>query len=80
MILDHAVEIKGFMYLLMKNRNTGEKWTKEEKKQLKAHIKQISKMTTVLIIFLLPGGMILLPILAEILDRRKNRRVAIRNL
>jgi hypothetical protein len=34
----------------------------------------MSKMVPVIVIFILPGGTILLPILAEILDRRKKRR------
>jgi hypothetical protein len=74
MILSQAVEIKGFMYLLMKNRNTGEKWTKEEKKQIKQHLKTLALAVPALIVFLPPGGGILLPILVDILDRRKNVR------
>lgn len=68
------------MYILMKPRNTGEKWTKEEKREIKRHLKRISKIFTILIIFLLPGGSLLLPILAEVLDRRKTRRVEIKFL
>lgn len=77
LILNEVVEIKGFMYILMKPRNTGEKWTKEEKKEIRRHLKRISKMFTILLIFLLPGGSLLLPILAEVLDRRKSRRVEV---
>jgi hypothetical protein len=78
LILNEVVEVKGFMYILMKPRNTGEKWTKEEKKEIKRHLKRISKMFTILLIFLLPGGGLLLPILAEVLDRRRSRRVAVK--
>lgn len=78
LILNEVVEIKGFMYILMKPRNTGEKWTKEEKREIKRHLKRISKIFSILVIFLLPGGSLLLPILAEVLDRRKNRRVEIK--
>jgi len=63
------------MQLLMKERNSGEKWTGEEKREIKIHLKNISKIVPILIIFLLPGGSILLPFLAEILDRRKTRRI-----
>ena len=73
-ILKEVLEIKGLMQLLMKNRNTGEKWTKEEKKRIKTHLKSISKLVPVLIIFLLPGGSLFLPFLAQILDRRKVKR------
>jgi len=73
-ILSEVLEIKGLMQLLMKHRNTGQKWTKEEIKQIKGHLKNISKIVPMLIIFLLPGGSLLLPFLAEVLDRRKTRR------
>ena len=62
------------MQLLMKNRNTGEKWTREDKKKIKLHLKSISKLVPALIIFLLPGGLLLLPFLAKVLDRRKAKR------
>jgi hypothetical protein len=65
-ILNEVLAVKGLMYLLMKNRNTGE---------IKMHLRNISKVIPVLVIFLLPGGTLLLPILAEVLDRRKSRRV-----
>ncbi len=73
-ILKEVLEIKGLMQLLMKNRNTGEKWTREDKKKIKLHLKSISKLVPALIIFLLPGGLLLLPFLAKVLDRRKAKR------
>ncbi len=73
-ILTEALAAKGLMYLLMKNRNTGEKWTREEKKEIKNHLRVISKMIPVMIVFLLPGGSLFLPFLAEVLDRRQKRR------
>lgn len=73
-ILQEVLAVKGLMHLLMKNRNTDQPWTKEEKKEIKQHLRNISKMVPVIIIFILPGGTILLPILAEILDRRKEKR------
>lgn len=73
-ILKEVVEVRGLMDLLMKNRNTNEKWTKEEIQEIKAHIKNISKLVPAAIVFLLPGGIFLLPFLAEVLDRRKVER------
>jgi hypothetical protein len=73
-ILGEILAVKGLMRLMMKVRNTDEKWTKEERKEIKSHLKNISKMVPVIIIFLLPGGTVLLPILAEVIDRRKMRR------
>ena len=73
-LLNQVLAVKGLMQLLMKTRNTGEKWTREEKNEIKTHLKSISKIVPVIIIFLLPGGSVLLPVLAEVLDRRKMRR------
>ena len=65
------------MRLLMKHKNTRQTWTKEEKKLLRAHLWHLSSYIPALIIFCLPGGSLLFPLLAEILDRRKNRRAAL---
>jgi hypothetical protein len=73
-ILEEILAVKGLMQLLMKQRNTDQTWTKEEKREIKIHLKNISKVIPALIIFLLPGGSLLLPFLAEVLDRRKTRR------
>jgi hypothetical protein len=73
-LLEHVLAIKGFMQLLMKQRNTGEKWTKEEKKLIKQHLKTMAMAIPVIIIFLPPGGGILLPLLVDVLDRRKKAR------
>jgi hypothetical protein len=73
-ILAQAIEVKGLMQLLMKNRNTGKQWTREEVWQIRVHLKQLSKMVPVILVFLLPGGVLLLPLLAEVLDRRKQSR------
>jgi hypothetical protein len=62
------------MSLLFKHRNIGEKWTKEEKKQLKLQVKHLAGYIPVLIIFALPGGSLLLPLLVALLDRRGKKR------
>ncbi len=74
-ILMEVLSIKGLMQLLMKIRNTDEKWTRDEKIQIKRHLKNIAKIIPAVAIFSLPGGSFLLPILAEALDRRKTRRL-----
>jgi hypothetical protein len=63
------------MQVLMKTRNTDEKWTREEKKEIMRHLRNIAKIIPVIAIFSLPGGAFLLPILAEALDRRRKRRL-----
>jgi hypothetical protein len=73
-ILMEVLSISGLMQLLMKIRNTDEKWTWEEKKEIKRHLKNIAKIIPAVAIFSLPGGSFMLPILAEALDRRKTRR------
>ena len=74
LILKEIQHINGFMQLLMKQRNTGTKWTKTEKGQLRGYLKRASLYVPVLFVFLLPFGMLLLPILAEIIERRRADR------
>ncbi len=74
-ILMEVLSIRGLMQLLMKFRNTDEGWTREEKKEIKRHLKNIAKIVPAVALFSLPGGSFLLPILAEVLDRRKTRRL-----
>ncbi len=73
-ILSEVLGIRGFMQLLMKRRNTGEKWTASEIAEIKRHLKSISKAVPALIIFVLPGGAFLLPLFAAFLDRRQRKR------
>jgi antitoxin (DNA-binding transcriptional repressor) of toxin-antitoxin stability system len=74
-ILMEVLSIKGLMQLLMKTRNTDQKWTREERKEIRRHLRTIAKIVPAAAIFFLPGGSLLLPILAEALDRRKTRRL-----
>jgi len=76
-ILAEVLAAKGLMALLMKHRNTGLRWTGGEKREIKMYLRNISKMIPVLVVFLFPGGSLLLPFLAEVLDRRKTGRPAI---
>jgi hypothetical protein len=76
LILNEAQQINDFMKLLMKQRNTDIKWTKEEKDQIKIHLWHLSAYAPALFIFILPFGSLLIPILAEILDRRKTLRIS----
>ena len=76
LIFGEAQHFQGFLHLFFKQRNTGLKWTKEEKQQIKKYLKRLSLYVPILIIFVLPGGSLMFPILAEILDRRKTRRLA----
>jgi hypothetical protein len=74
LILQESQYFSDFIQLLMKRRNTGVEWTKEEITRLKSHLKHLSLYLPALIIFILPFGLLLLPVLAEILDRREKSR------
>ena len=74
LLLYEAEKISGFMKLLMKPINTRYRWTKEEKKMLRMHLWHLSYYIPALMIFALPFGAFLFPVLAEILDRRGNKR------
>ncbi|MCI0421597.1 MAG: hypothetical protein L0387_08215 [Acidobacteria bacterium] len=65
--------IQGFMLLLMKPRN-GKPWTAEDKAAIRMHLKSVAASLPLLAVFTLPGGMLLLPLLAWHLDRRKKRQ------
>jgi len=67
--------MKGFMALLMKPRNTGIPWTRTEIRDLKRCIWHLAHYVPFVIVFLLPFGSLLLPVMAEVLDRRRERRV-----
>lgn len=73
-IIEEITKIKGFMKLLMKRRNTGIEWTKYELAKIKIHLRRVSKVIPIFVIFLFPGGLLLLGLLALYLDRRKRRR------
>ncbi|HWU38783.1 MAG TPA: hypothetical protein VN203_14130 [Candidatus Acidoferrum sp.] len=74
LILPHVLAIQGLMRLLMKGRNTGEPWTPAERREIRGHLRTIAKLVPILILFVLPGGLLLLPVLAEVLDRRSKPR------
>lgn len=66
-------KIKGAIPLLMKPRN-GSKWTPQERQELRRMLRAASAVYPYLIIWALPGSILLLPFLAWHLDvRRKNR-------
>jgi hypothetical protein len=64
---------RGFMPLLMKPRNK-QRWTPEDKRELASHMRRISSISSYLVVLAMPGGMLMLPVLAWWLDRRRNRR------
>ncbi len=66
-------QIKGAVPLLMKQRNGG-KWTAQDKQQLKGALRSVSSVSPYLLIWVLPGSVLMLPFLAWHLDTRRKRR------
>ena len=66
-------KIKGAIPLLMKPRN-GKKWTAQDREQLQPMLRAASAAYPYLIIWALPGSIILLPFLAWHLDARRKDR------
>lgn len=72
--LKDLYHIQGFMQLLMKPRN-GMPWTAEDKAAIRTHLKSLASSLPWVALFTLPGGSLLLPLLAFHLDRRKKRKI-----
>ncbi len=72
-ILAELVTARGIMPLLMKARNGGH-WTAEEKADLLDHLRRMAHLSPYLIALLLPGSVLILPIYAWWLDRRRLNR------
>lgn len=70
-LLSEIVQIKGLMPLLMKPRNK-QRWSAEDKAELKEHMRRISHISPYIAIMILPGSIVMLPVLAWWLDRRRN--------
>ena len=72
-VLAELIAARGIMPLLMKVRN-GSHWTPEEKIELIRHLRHMVRLSPYLIVLLLPGSILLLPIYAWWLDRRRLSR------
>lgn len=69
-----VLSMRGLMPLLMKHRNGGV-WTADEKTQLLAQLRILSRVSPYLLLLLLPGSALLLPGYAWWLDRRRKPRL-----
>ena len=67
--------LKGAIPLLMKQRNGG-KWTPAERQQLLGMVRSMSSVSPYLLIWVVPGSMLILPFLAWHLDVRRKHRAA----
>ena len=75
-VVADIVRMRRLMPLLMKNRNGG-RWTTEERSELLHQMRIISRISPYLLFLLLPGSVVLLPIYARWLDRRRKPRVTV---
>lgn len=74
-ILHETFAVRGLVQAIMRPRNTRVPWTAEEMREIRAHLWTLSLVVPALLIFLLPGGSLLLPFLAGVLDRRTIKRL-----
>ena len=72
-LLSEILQVKGLMPLLMKPRNK-QRWTHEDKAELRVHLRRLSSISPYLIVLALPGSFLMLPALAWWLDRRRNQQ------
>ncbi len=70
--LDEVIHVQGFMHLLMKPRN-GTSWSEGDRAELRVYLRHLARSLPAFGVFTLPGGILLLPLLALFLDRRKKR-------
>ena len=68
--LSHARDL---IPILMKHRN-GEQWSREERELLLRDLRALSNLSPYLIPILMPGGVLVLPLLAWWIDRRSKGR------
>ena len=72
-IRSELFHVRGVIPLLMKHRN-GERWSAEERRMLLRDLRALSNLSPYLIPLLMPGGVLMLPLLAWWMDRRRKRR------
>ncbi len=72
-LLAEMSQVRGLMPVLMKRRNK-QKWTPEDIVEIRIQIRRISRITPYPVVVVMPGGFVVLPVLAWWLDRRRGRR------
>ena len=65
--------MKGSVVWLLRQRRQGQ-WTADERSQLRQVMRSASSVSPYLIIWVIPGSLLLLPLLAWFIDHRRNQR------
>ena len=74
-LVEEVMQTRGLMPLLTKQRN-GDKWSTDDKAELRLHLKRLSHISPYLVLSIIPGSFLALPVLAWWLDRRRTRALA----
>lgn len=72
-IRNEIIHARGLIPLLMKHRN-GKSWTKDERILLLRELRAVSNLSPYLLPLVMPGGALMLPVLAWWMDCRSQRR------
>jgi carotenoid biosynthesis protein len=71
--LGRFVGAQDFVRVLMKPPN-GQPWTADDRRLLRGELRALARWTPGFVLFLLPGGLLLLVVYAHMLDRRRLKR------
>jgi hypothetical protein len=69
-VFTRLARVEGFVRVLMQPRN-GQPWSAQDRAFLRSEMRALARWVPAFFIFLLPGGLFLLPIYAWLLDRRR---------
>jgi hypothetical protein len=72
-IRNELSQVRGLIPILMKRRNGGQ-WTEEERTLLYRDLRALSNLSPYLVPLIMPGGILMLPLLAWWLDSRRKGR------
>jgi hypothetical protein len=72
-IRTELTQISGLIPVLMKRRNGGQ-WSREDRAILQRDLQAVRNLSPYLIPIVMPGGILLLPLLAWWLDNRRKQR------
>lgn len=72
-IRNELSQVRGLIPMLMKHRN-GEQWSKEARAILLRDLRALSGLSPYLIPLLMPGGILMFPLLAWWVDSRRKER------